>query len=193
MATPSPTTSSRPATPGFRVTRLDAETVHGALDDLAEILHACVADGAAVSFVLPFGLDDARAFWRDNVFPQVESGATRLFVAVDDEEVRLLGTVQLGIDMPPNQPHRADLKKLLVHPRARRRGIARAMIEQLEIEAASLGRSLITLDTRTGDVAEHLYRSMDYAVSGVIPDFSLDVEGTRLDATTVLYKRLKLK
>ena len=175
---------------GYAILRLDAAGMRMHADDLAEILHACVTDGAAVSFILPFTLSDAAAFWTRAVLPEVESGATRLFVAVDDADGRLVGTVQLGIDTPPNQPHRADLKKLLVHPRARRRGIARALISHLEIDCASIGRSLITLDTRTGDVAEPLYRSMDYVIAGVIPDYSLNVESTRRDATTLLYKRL---
>ncbi|MCC5976913.1 MAG: GNAT family N-acetyltransferase [Salinarimonas sp.] len=164
-----------------------------ALDDLAGILHACVNDGAAVSFILPFGFEDASAFWRDSILPQVASGATILLAARDNADGRLVGTIQLGIDTPANQPHRADLKKLLVHPRARRRGIARALITQLENVARACGRSMITLDTRTGDVAEPLYRAMGYEVAGIIPDYSLDVASTRLDSTTVLFKRLNVK
>lgn len=178
---------------GFTILRLDAAGMRAHADDLADILHACVSDGAAVSFVLPFSHADAGAFWNDAVLPEVEAGATLLLVARDDTDGRLVGTVQLGIDTPPNQPHRADLKKLLVHPRARRRGIARALIEQLEVEALACGRSMITLDTRTGDVAEPIYQALGYAVAGIIPDYSLDVTGTRLDATTVLYKRLNVK
>ncbi|MGY6646146.1 MAG: GNAT family N-acetyltransferase [Salinarimonas sp.] len=182
-----------PPASGFGLMRIEAAAIPDALADLAGILHACVSDGAAVSFVLPFALEDARAFWRDSVLPQVEAGATILLAARDDSDGRLVGTVQLGIDTPPNQPHRADLKKLLVHPRARRRGIARALIAQLESEALACGRSMITLDTRTGDVAEPLYRAMGYEVAGIIPAYSLDVTGTQLDATTVLYKFLNIK
>jgi ribosomal protein S18 acetylase RimI-like enzyme len=178
---------------GFSLMRIEAAAMSDALDDLADILHACVSDGAAVSFILPFALEDARDFWCDSVMPQVEAGATILLAARDEADGRLVGTVQLGIDTPPNQPHRADLKKLLVHPRARRRGIARALIAQLEGEALVCGRSMITLDTRTGDVAEPLYQALGYTVAGIIPDYSLDVTGTRLDATTVFYKRLNAK
>lgn len=187
------TNPPEPPASGFSLMRIKAAAMPDALDDLAGILHACVSDGAAVSFILPFAIEDARAFWRDSVMPQVESGATILLAARDAADGRLVGTVQLGIDTPPNQPHRADLKKLLVHPRARRRGIARALIAQLEGEALACGRSMITLDTRTGDVAEPLYRAMGYEEAGIIPDYSLDVTGTRLDATTVFYKRLSEK
>ncbi len=180
-----------PPARGFSIIRLDAAAIPDSLDDLADILYACVADGAAVSFIAPFSFADARAFWHDAILPAVASGATILIAARDDTDGRLVGTVQLGIDTSPNQPHRADLKKLLVHPRARRRGIARALIAQLEDEALARARSLITLDTRTGDVAEPLYRAMGYEVAGVIPDFSLDVTSSRLDPTTVLYKQLR--
>ncbi|HMB09164.1 GNAT family N-acetyltransferase [Saliniramus sp.] len=187
------TNPPEPPASGFSLMRIEAAAMSDALDDLAGILHACVSDGAAVSFILPFARDDARAFWRDSVLPQVEAGATILLAARDETDGRLVGTVQLGIDTPPNQPHRADLKKLLVHPRARRRGIARALITRLEGEAQACGRSMITLDTRTGDMAEPLYRAMGYEEAGVIPDYSLDVTGTRLEATTVFYKRLNGK
>lgn len=187
------TNPPEPPASGVSIMRIADAAIADALDDLARILHACVSDGAAVSFVLPFDFENARTFWRDSVQPQVASGATILLAARDDADGRLVGTVQLGIDTPPNQPHRADLKKLLVHPRARRRGIARALITRLEGEALACGRSMITLDTRTGDVAEPLYRAMGYEEAGIIPDYSLDVTATRLDATTVFYKRLKRK
>ncbi len=183
--------TARPA--DFDILRLDAADLDAHLDDLTEILHACVMEGAAVSFILPFPPEEARSFWRDTVLPEVEAGATILLVARDHADGRLVGTVQLGIGTPPNQPHRADLKKLLVHPGARRRGIARALIEQLEIEVVSCGRSVITLDTRTGDVAEPLYQALGYTVAGIIPDYSLDVTATRRDATTVFYKLLDVK
>jgi GNAT superfamily N-acetyltransferase len=101
-----------------------------------------------------------------------------------------VGSAQLGHDTPANQPHRADVNKLMVYPDFRRRGIARALMVEIEKIARSLGRTLLTLDTRTGDSAEPLYASMGYAVSGVIPGYCLDVAKTRLDSTTVMYKAL---
>ena len=97
---------------------------NGDLDALAEVLHAAVHDGASVSFVLPFSVEEARGFWRERVLPAVESGGRRMWVA--RLEGRLVGTVQLILDTPPNQRHRAEIAKLLVHPVARRRGVGRA-------------------------------------------------------------------
>jgi ribosomal protein S18 acetylase RimI-like enzyme len=98
--------------------------------------------------------------------------------------------VQLSTDTPPNQLHRAEVTKLLIHPDFRRRGIARALMEELEGLAERLGRSLITLDTRTGDSAEPLYASMGYVTAGVIPGYCRDAFVDRLDATTIMYKAL---
>jgi ribosomal protein S18 acetylase RimI-like enzyme len=98
--------------------------------------------------------------------------------------------VQLSTDTPPNQPHRAEVTKLLVHPDFRRRGIARALMAELEVRAAALKRTLITLDTRTGDSAEPLYASMGYKTVGTIPDFCVDPFGERLYPTTIMYKTL---
>ena len=94
------------------------------LDALSEILHAIVHIGAGVSFVVPYSLDDARGFWRDRVLPGVHAGTKRVLVAREDG--RIVGTVQLELGMPPNQRHRAEVNKMLVHPDRQRRGIARA-------------------------------------------------------------------
>ena len=103
------------------------------LGDLAAILHACVLDGASVGFVLPFAPAEAAAFFRDKVRPRLAAGERLLLAAEIDG--RLAATVQLGLDTPANQPHRAEVAKLLVHPRARRRGLARALMGRLEAEA----------------------------------------------------------
>src|SRR5277367_5613321 len=100
------------------------------LDMLAEVLHAVVHDGASVSFVLPFSIDDARRFWIEKVLPGVLSGGRRVLVA--RFEGRIAGTVQLELAGQPNQQHRAEVVKLLVHPDARRRGIARALMSAIE-------------------------------------------------------------
>ena len=122
---------------------------------LAEVLHECVYAGASVSFVLPFSIDDASAFWRNRVLPAVRAGLCCVLVARSAE--RIVGTVQLNLDTPPNQSHRAEVRKLLVHPQARRRGIARRLMNELEDYARAARRSLVTLDTTTGGFAEPLY------------------------------------
>ncbi len=156
--------------------------------DLGALLHACVHDGASIGFVLPFAADDGEAFWRDKVLPAVRDGTRVLLVA--HVSGRIAGTVQLDCDTMPNQPHRAEVRKLLVHPTVRRHGIARALMAALERAASQRGRSLLTLDTRTGDTAERLYSSLGYKTTGVIPGFCRDPFDDRLDATTIMYKVL---
>ena len=158
------------------------------VDALGDLLHACVHDGASVGFVLPFPLEAAHAFWRQKVLPGVEAGGRLLWVA--EAAGRVVATVQLSLDTPPNQPHRAEIAKLLVHPEHRRQGIARALMSTAEGRACALGRSLITLDTRTGDAAEPLYASIGYATVGVIPDYCRNPFDGRLEGTTVMYKTL---
>ena len=103
---------------------------------------------------------------------------------------RIVGTVQLDLAMPPNQRHRAEVAKLLVHPDARRRGIARALMVALEEVALSEGRTLLTLDTWTDGHAELLYRSLDYVTVGVIPRFARGSLTPELEPTTIMYKEL---
>jgi ribosomal protein S18 acetylase RimI-like enzyme len=170
------------------ITVLSADDIGRRTGELAELLAACVHDGASIGFVLPFGDREAEAFWTKKVLTGVREG-TRVVLAAK-EHGRIVGSVQLNCDTPANQPHRADVNKLIVHPDFRRRGIARALMAEIERIAERLGRSLLTLDTRTGDSAETLYVSMGYTVSGVIPSYCIDVEKTRLDSTTVMYKAL---
>jgi ribosomal protein S18 acetylase RimI-like enzyme len=171
----------------MQIIELDAAAAAQDLEALADILHACVHAGASVNFVLPFAREDARAFWR-RVLGMMEAGARRLLVARRDG--RSVGTVQLDVATPPNQPHRAEVTKLLVHPEARRLGIARALMLALEDLARRERRTLLTLDTRTGDNAEPLYRDLGFVTVGVIPGYSITPEGGRLDATTFMYKQL---
>lgn len=158
------------------------------LDAFGELLLACVADGASVGFVEPFTLREAVSYWRRKVLPAVMGREVVILIA--EAEGRLIGTVQLDHDTMPNQQHRAEVRKLLVHPGFRRRGIARALMHEIERHARGLRRSLLTLDTRTGDAAEPLYRDLGFNVAGVIPDYCRDTHSPRLDATTVMYKRL---
>ncbi|XWN29572.1 MAG: GNAT family N-acetyltransferase [Devosia sp.] len=167
---------------------LDRDGLVERLDAFAGLLHAAVHAGASINFVLPFSIKESAAFWRTNVLPAVASGERILFAATNGEA--LVGTVQLILAMPPNQPHRAEVTKLIVHPEARRRGIARRLMAALEDAAQADGRTLITLDTRTGDHAEPLYRSLGYITAGTIPGFCKDTATERLDATTIMYKAL---
>ena len=155
---------------------------------LGTLLHDCVHTGAHVSFVLPFSHDDAAAFWRDKVFPAIEAGTSLLLVARNDRG-RIVGTVQLDLAMPPNQPHRGEIKKLLVHPLERRSGIARALMMSIEEQARDAKRTLLTLDTAS-PAAEQLYSSLGYVRVGVIPRFSVHPETFELEGTTVMYKEL---
>ncbi|MCW5751555.1 MAG: GNAT family N-acetyltransferase [Alphaproteobacteria bacterium] len=153
-----------------------------------ELLHACVHAGASISFVLPFSEAEAMAFWISKVRPALLGGRLVLLAARTDEG-RLAGAVQLDHDTPPNQPHRAEVRKLLVHPGFRRRGLARTLMERIEDRARDLGRTLITLDTRTGDFAEPLYRSIGYRAAGIIPGYCRDpLDPAKVDSTTIMYK-----
>ncbi len=156
---------------------------------LSELLHATIHDGGGIGFLLPHSMAESEAFWRGAVQPAVQDGHLILLIAQHGE--RIVGAVQLGYDTPANQPHRADVKKLLVHPAHRRQGVARALMIELEHQAKNLGRSLLTLDTRTGDHAEPLYRSLGYRTVGVIPGYCLDtIDRNKLDSTTIMYKPL---
>jgi len=158
------------------------------LDGLAEVLHACVHAGASVSFILPFTLAEALDFWQARVLPSVLAGERRVLIAHSEEQIA--GTVQLILGLPPNQQHRAEVAKLLVHPDVRRRGIGHALMERLETIAQSEGRTLLTLDTRTGDSAEPLYHSIGYQLAGVIPGYARGPASPDLEPTSFMYKHL---
>jgi hypothetical protein len=170
------------------IAALAADEIERRLAELGALLHACVLDGASVGFVVPFATEAAQAFWRLKVLPSVRARGAVLFAA--EVRGRIVGTVLLDHDTPPNQPHRAEVRKMLVHPDCRRRGIAKALMSALERRAGELGRSLLTLDTRTGDAAEPLYAALGYRTAGVIPFFCRDTLSDRLDSTTIMWKRL---
>ena len=162
-----------------------------ALDDaliegLADVLIDCVEGGASVSFMLPLPRSRALEFWR-RVARGVTVGERALLVAEDAEGV--CGTVQLVLEQPENQPHRADLSKMLVHRRARRRGLGAALMRAAETTARECGKSLLVLDTVTGGDAERLYEQLDWVRVGVIPGYALMPRGERCD-TTVFYRDL---
>ena len=163
--------------------------IRARLPELGALLHACVHDGASIGFILPFDAAASQAFWTDNVLPAVARGVRLLLVAEVDGQVA--GAVQLDWDTNPNQAHRAEVRKLLVAPALRRRGIARLLMQAVEAQARAVPRSLLTLDTRSGDHAQGLYLSLGYVAAGSIPAYALAPAGDRLDATTILYKQLQ--
>lgn len=171
------------------IVRFGAEDVKHNLAALADVLHASVGAGASINFILPYSREDAEEFWASKVLPSLEGGKLVMLVAWLDG--RIAGTVQLDYDMPPNQRHRAELRKLMVHPDFRNRGVARALMAEVEAIAGALGRSLITLDTRTGDKAEPLYTSLGYLTAGVIPGYCRDTVSERMDGATFMYKHLQ--
>ena len=171
---------------GVEISVLAAPIADQALDRLASVLADCVEGGASVSFMSPFSQADGLAFFR-KVASSVASGDTVLLVAKLDGEI--VGTVQLGLDTPPNQPHRADVKKMLVHRSARGRGIGAALMAAVEAEAKQRGRWLVVLDTVPGDNGYRLYVRSGWIESGIIPDYALYPDG-RLCDTAVFWKRL---
>jgi len=173
-----------PATPQIDVRRLAAPELRTHLDALAAVLADCVAGGASVSYMSPFSQDDARAQFASWA-AEVEDGTRLLLAAFRDDEV--VGTVQVVFAAPPNQPHRADVAKLLVHRSARRLGVAQRLMEHAEAEARAEGRTLLVLDTVTGDDAERLYERLGWTRVGVIPNYALYPDGRTCD-TTVFWK-----
>lgn len=157
----------------------------GAVPGLAEVLSACVEDGAGVSFMHPFPVAEAARFWA-GLTPKVADGTILVLAARNGG--RIDGTVQLQLVTTPNQPHRAEVAKMLVHPRAQRQGLAEALMRRLETEALARGRKLLTLDTAS-DVADRLYRRLGFQEVGSIPGFALWPDG-RPSHTTIFYKWL---
>lgn len=170
------------------ISTFSADDVASHLRELGALLHACVHDGASIGFVLPFTENESEIFWSDKVLPRLRGRGLVLLVARKGGQIA--GSVQLDHDTPPNQPHRAEVRKLLVHPAFRRQGIAKALMAALERRASQLGRSLLTLDTRTGDKAEPLYASLGYQTAGVIPGYCRDPFKDCFDPTTLMYKAL---
>ena len=165
------------------ILRLDASgyAVHRA--HLAELLRATVATGGSVGFLDPVDEEQALNFWDGHVGEGVA-----LFVEMVG--VALAGTVSLNCDLPPNQPHRGDVCKMMVHPDFRRRGIARAMMDAVEAEAVARGLSLLVLDTRTGDAAQPRYAACGFVAVGEIPGYALDPDGAGMHGTTIMYLSL---
>jgi len=155
------------------------------IDGLADVLIDCVEGGASVSFMHPLPRERAVEFWR-RVAQGGAAGERALLVAEDGRGV--CGTVQLVLDQPENQPHRADLSKLLVHRRARRQGLGAALMRAAEVAARECGKTLLVLDTAS-DEAERVYERLGWVRVGVIPGYALLPQGG-LCGTTVYYRNL---
>lgn len=168
---------------------LSAAEAEAQIPALGALLRNCVEQGASIGFVMPVPQEEAEAFWAQSVLPALRGGRRLLWAAFEGEA--LVGTVQLDLATMPNQIHRAEVCKMLVAPARRRRGIARALMQALLSRAAEEGRSLVTLDTRSGDAAQPLYASCGFVVAGEIPGYALAPDGSpRRDPTTFMYRAL---
>jgi GNAT superfamily N-acetyltransferase len=159
---------------------------HALIESLADVLIDCVEGGASVSFMLPLTRERATAFWR-NVAEGVSKGHRALLIAEDDQGI--CGTVQLIFDLPENQPHRADLAKMLVHRRARKQGVGAALLKEAESTARQHHKTLLVLDAVTNGDAERMYARHGWTKVGVIPNYALMPDG-RPCSTTYMYRQL---
>lgn len=170
----------------IEILRLNSNRIRQRINELALILHDCVGNGASVGFMNPFDLREASKFYEDTA-TRCETGELVFFAAIF--EGKAVGTVQLVPSQKPNQPHRADLVKMLVHSKYRRLGIGKKLLESVDFEAKQRGITLITLDTAAGSDAERLYIRAGYQKAGTIPDYALWPDGGYCD-TTYYYKRI---
>lgn len=187
--------SPNPAANVPLIRRLDAAEAAEAVPALADVLLDCVEGGASVSFMWPLPRERALAFWQ-GVAQGVQAGERILLVAESAAAVpgeptpRIVGTVQVVLAQPDNQPHRADVAKMLVHRVARRQGVAQRLLSAAEEAARAAGKTLLVLDTVTGGDAERLYARGDWQRVGVIPGYALMPDGAPC-ATTYFYKDLR--
>lgn len=169
------------------VRRIGANEAAACIEALADVLIDCVEGGASVSFMLPLSREKAVAFWR-GVADDVARHERVLLVA-EDREGQIVGTVQMIVSQPDNQPHRGDIAKMLVHRKARRRGIAQRLIAAIDGVAREEGKSVLVLDTVTGGDAERLYERAGWQRVGNVPKYALMPNGD-FCGTTFFYKHL---
>lgn len=173
--------------PSVTLSTLSHSDILRYLDDLTDVLINCVEGGASVSFMLPFSRARAQAFWKD-VADSV-ARHERIVLGAFTPQRRIVGTVQLVIDQPENQPHRADVAKLLVHHDARGQGVARTLMKHLESLAVLAQKNVLVLDTATGSGAEMFYQRCGWQKMCEIPRYALKPDG-EMTATSVFYKFL---
>jgi ribosomal protein S18 acetylase RimI-like enzyme len=170
------------------VAALEPAALAKSVDRLAQILQACVHEGASIGFVMPFERSQARAYWLERVAAPHAAGSKLVLVATLGDNIA--GTAQLDLDSMPSKRHHAEVSKVLVDPAFRRAGVARALMMDIERRAAKDGRWLLTLDT-AGDAAEALYRSLGYNLAGAIPNYARNAFEESYDATRLMYKDLR--
>jgi GNAT superfamily N-acetyltransferase len=174
-------------TEDLSVRRIGANEAAACAEALADVLIDCVEGGASVSFMWPLPRDKAIAFWR-GVAEGVARGERVLLIA-EDREGQIVGTVQMVMSLPDNQPHRGDVAKMLVHRKARRRGIAQRLMAAMDAAAREEGKSVLVLDTVTGGDAERLYERAGWQRVGTVPKYALMPDGA-FCGTTFFYKHL---
>ncbi len=155
---------------------------------LADLLIDCVAGGASVGYMHPLDRQKADRYWL-TALQSVQNAGRVILVAVAKDSGSIIGTVSLMLDLPENQPHRADVSKMLVLRSARKQGLGAALMVAIQQEAASAGRTLLVLDTETGSPAQHLYAKLGWQRSGEIPNFALWPNGESC-STTYMYRQL---
>jgi GNAT superfamily N-acetyltransferase len=168
----------------FRIRRATPDEAEA----LADVLLDVVEGGASVGFMHPLERTKAFAFWQ-NALASASRGERIVLVAEELTTNTIVGTVQVLLSMPDNQPHRADIAKMQVHRRARRRGLGEALMRAAESTAHEMGKTLLVLDTVTGSDAERLYTRLGWQRCGVIPNYALGPQGG-LCSTTVFYREL---
>ncbi len=168
------------------IREIDVDEAERRLGELGAILHDAVANGASVNFLAGFTQDEAEVFWRGQL-PGIADGGRHLLVA--DDGGRLIGTVVLTLAPQPNQPHRADIGKMLVLASHRRRGLGRRLLDAVEALAREQGRALLMLDTTLGSSGDMLYRSCGWVEYGIVPGHALSTLGVPT-ATAFFYKEI---
>ena len=171
---------------GFTIERLQPPVAETDVRGLSELLVDAVDSGAAVSFLAPLSVEEASRWWKEVLARKTERSV--LLVARDGEDI--VGAVQLDPAWAPNQPHRAEVSKLLVHRRSRGAGLGAQLMQEVERLAFEAGFSLLTLDAKRGTAAERLYRRLGWVEAGIIPRYALDSDGTPHD-TVIFYKALE--
>lgn len=177
---------AEPMDPRVKISTLTPAMFVAALDEHAALLHHCVEAGAPVGFVWPFSRDDARDYF-ESLVPAVTSGKRMMMIA--EAESRVVGSMQLDLDMPPSQSHRGGARKLLVHSSLRNHGVGTALMHVMEAEARKAGRTFIDFTALAGGGPERLYLSIGYELAGVLPNSDHFPDGTLCDAS-ILYKHL---
>ncbi len=167
---------------------LTAEAMTARLDEFCDLVIDCVDGGASVGFMAPLSRERARQFWQ-GIIAGVERGERIVLAATDGQGGRVLGSVQLVLAQPDNQPHRGDVSKMLVHSNARRQGLGAALLAAVEAEASAAGKTLLVLDTVPGTSADRLYTRAGWTPVGIIPGFAMMPDGVPCD-TRLFFRKL---